>query len=569
MQTLHRRLRGRVPRTSFPESSPVLDPPRQSASAAAASTPQTEVVEALSTDRLPSTIPSTISIKGNPVGAKNTRETDPTIPVVETDFAELPDGTLVEMIEDPTNPSRSLLAVYKNGAVECVERYRDGDRVLLPPARTGLLKHVRLPQGAERHGGMLDLFGRVAELLGACLDINPDSRFMMTLFVLATQFPEKLPFAPYLALVGPPGAGKTTALRVLALLCRRSLSTTDISPAAFYDVCHRVSPTLLIDETRTAGNVRTLLHLLRSSSARGFVSLRKDNVRMAYGPKILSWVELPNDAMLNSRCIIIPMQRTRRTDLRSPDDRQVIEVAASARKRLLQFRFEHFNNLAVPKTPDKVQLSSRPLDLYRALALPVAEDQEFCDVLAGLMAAQRSFQSPLLPPAQASAVRILFKAIHQFPQEGGVRLSALTAAMKGDLASLGEPSLVNERKVGDLLTALGLTNRTRTNLGYVLWLSRADRIRIHSLARDHELDCGLAQLFQSCDLCGKPSEAPPISSAEQHPNRSDVNGEKPSGEGREHRERRPGSPRRQTSRKRGGNSALHRPQVPRLLPEDD
>ena len=81
--------------------------------------------------------------------------------------------------------------------------------------------------------------------------------------------------------------------------------TADITSAAFCDLCHRMHPTILIDETRTAGQPRTLLHLLRSSSSRGFVGLRKNKAQLAHGPKVLSWVELPNDAALNSRCIII------------------------------------------------------------------------------------------------------------------------------------------------------------------------------------------------------------------------------------------------------------------------
>jgi hypothetical protein len=141
--------------------------------------------------------------------------------------------------------------------------------------------------------------------------------------------------------VGPPGSGKTTALRILSLVWRRSLLTADITSAAFYDFCHRMHPTILIDETRTAGEPRALLHLLRSSSSRGFVGLRKDKAQLAYGPKVLSWVELPNDAALNSRCIVIPMHRTSRTNLKSPDDPKVLEFAERVRMRLLQFRFEN------------------------------------------------------------------------------------------------------------------------------------------------------------------------------------------------------------------------------------
>src|SRR4029077_18099847 len=41
--------------------------------------------------------------------------------IVETDFAELENGTLVDLVQDPGNPSRTLLAVWKDGQL----RYQD------------------------------------------------------------------------------------------------------------------------------------------------------------------------------------------------------------------------------------------------------------------------------------------------------------------------------------------------------------------------------------------------------------------------------------------------------------
>ena len=181
-------------------------------------------------------------------------------------------------------------------------------------------RHVSLPQGAEAYGGLRRLMGDVGRLLAACLDVDINSLLLMIAHVFCTWFPEKLPFAPYLAFVGPPSSGKTTALRILSLLCRRGLATSDLTSAAFYDVCHRMHPTILIDETATAGDQRTMLHLLRSSSTQGFVALRKGQAQLAYGAKVLSWVELPNDAAFNSRCIIIPMRRSTRVDLKGPND---------------------------------------------------------------------------------------------------------------------------------------------------------------------------------------------------------------------------------------------------------
>jgi len=462
------------------------------------------------------------------------------LPEHEVDFAELQDGTLVEMIENPADPTKSLLAVYRDGNVQIAEQWRDGNRVLVPLPRAGqVVKHIRLPAGSEPFVGLEDLMSSVACFFKSCLDVEVSWRMLMTAFVLSGWFPEKLPIAPYLALLGPPGSGKTTAMRILSLLCRRSLLTSDISSAAFYDVSHRLGPTLLIDETATAGHPRTLLHLLRSSSSPGFVSLRKDKAQMAYGPKVLAWIELPNDAALNSRCIIIPMHKTSRADLISPDDPRVLQFAKKVRMRLQQFRFEHYRSLSVPKVPADVQLSSRALDLYRALALPFGADQVFCNILAHLLSAQRQFQSRVLSATQASAVRVLYSLIHIDPSAPGYRLSGLTTEMKGDLASRGEPSRLNERKAGDILTSLGLTNRSRTNTGYVLWLERSDRVRIHEMARDYEVDGTGAN--QNCDMC-KEITASPASSTPEAADEKQVRSDQAKREHRERGERRERGP---------------------------
>jgi hypothetical protein len=456
--------------------------------------------------------------------------THPTKPVVEIDFAELTDGSLVEMIEDPANPAKSLLAVYNNGAVRYTDELHDGNRVLVPLSRTDeMLKHIRLPQGAEPYGGLWDLIWDVGLLLGRCLDVELSCWPLMIAYVLSSWFPEKLPVAPYLALVGPPGSGKTTAMRILSLVCRRSLLTSDITSAAFYEVSHRMGPTILIDETITAGHSRTLLHLLRTSNSPGFVSLRKGKAQMAYGPKVLAWLELPNDPALNSRSIIIPMHRAARTDLMSPNDPDVLSIAKNVRMRLLQFRLENYKLFSLPKIPPEVEFSSRTLDLYRALALPLGEDQEFCKGFAQLFAAQRQFQPPLLSPAQASALRVLWGFIHEHLTGGGIWLCDLTTEMNLDLASRGEPSGLNERKVGNSLTSLGLTNRTRKNAGYVLWLNRSARVLIHKAVLDYEVDVVPSEpdTQGTCDICVKPSTASPSSSGGEVPTETKTSVEKP------------------------------------------
>jgi hypothetical protein len=208
--------------------------------------------------------------------------------------------------------------------------------------------------------------------------------------------------------------------------------------------------------------------------------------------------------------------------------------------RLQQFRFEHYHSISIPKVPADVRISSRVLDLYRALALPFGEDQEFCKTLAFLIAGQRQFQSRLISAAQASCIRVLYALIHGNPATAGYRLSRLTTEMEADLASRGEPSKLNERKVGDILTSLGLTNRSRKNTGYVLWLERSDHVRIHEMAREYEVDGTNSN--QNCDLCKETSAASTTSSTPEATEGKQVRSDKAKREPRERREHRERGP---------------------------
>jgi hypothetical protein len=423
-------------------------------------------------------------------------------PALEVDFAELSDGSMAEMIEDPQDATRTLFAVHRNQSISYADRVEDDGRILMPLSRENEnVKYVRLAQGAGPYGRVQNLEKEVGLILRACLDLDANSLTLMTAFVISTWLQEKAPIAPYLALVGPPGSGKTTAMRVLNSICYRGILTGDISASAFYDLCHRIRPTLLLDETLTAGRPRELIHLLKVSSTPDAVSLRKGSARLAYGPKVFAWLELPNDAALNSRCLILPMHRTSRTDLKDPNEPQMLESANAARKHLLHFRLEHFKHSVVPNSPSEVGLSARPLDLYRAIAFPFAQDPQVCLRLARLVAQQREHQSQMLSPAQASLLRVLYLSIHQREKYPATRLKVLTAAVNHDLLKRGETHKLNERKIGDILTSLSLTNRTRTNTGYVLWLTRLDRERIHVSFRDYMIEEMSEYPFKKCALC--------------------------------------------------------------------
>jgi hypothetical protein len=407
------------------------------------------------------------------------------LPIIETDFAELEDGSLVEMIEDPEKSSRTLLAIFKAGEVRYAQRHKSAGQVLVPiPREREIVRHVRLPRGARPYESVASLLREIDAIFSCCLDLEEKYRFLLASFVLSTWFIERLPVAPYIALVGLPCSGKSTVLRLLRLLCRRSLLTADITSAALYRVCDRLTPTLLIDETGTAGKRKDLFHLLRAGTSRDVIALRRDQSFSAFGAKVVSWTELPNSAALNSRCIVVPVHETKRTDLKRLTDTGILEAAADLQKQFLQYRFEKYRYLSLPRIPGDERLHSRARDLYEALALPMGENREACQRLVDCFAVQQYFNREPLYPTYSAVLTFLNYRIHTYRSSlpsGPLRIGQLTDSVNSFLQWEGERFRLSPKQVGAALTALGMLNRKRTSMGWEILIDRQDEKRIHEL----------------------------------------------------------------------------------------
>jgi len=264
-------------------------------------------------------------------------------------------------------------------------------------------------------------------------------------------------------------------------------------------------PTLLIDETSTAGERRILFHLLRTGTTRDTVALRRDESFKTFGAKVISWIELPDDAALNSRCVVIPLHETHRTDLTRSTNPDIQHAAEDLQRQFLQFRFEKFKGLKLPKVQGDEVLHSRARDLYEALALPIGEDPEICELLVGLFKTQQKSNREPLSRCQAAVLQTLFIGIHTPTKKGTIAIRYLTTMVNCFLRSNGDGFQISPRRVGAALTSLGLTDRDRTNTGWVLTVDRKAQEFIHELmaayGSDEEIPLLRAESRQRCDFC--------------------------------------------------------------------
>ena len=440
------------------------------------------------------------------------------LPGVETEFAELENGTLLELIESPWNPQDLALATYdttfnernateesrdgKDGPADCGPEYRFHGRPYIPISRDNpIVKQVRLARGIGRYAPKAAaLVERIQLLLRQCLELEEDYPFLLACFIVATWLIDCLPIAPYLALVGLPQSGKTTALTLMRLLCRRSLLTADITSAAFYRACDLLNPTVLIDETATMGQKQALFHLLRTGTTRDVIALRQNHSYRTYGAKAFTWTELPADEALNSRCIVIPMQESWRASLSRPLDPKIVEAADVLQIDLLMYRLKNYRKLNLPRISGDERLHARTRDLYQALAFSLGGDSKLCARLLKCCERQQDLNREPLSPPRTAVLESLFERIHTHRADDGFLIGEFTKDVNCALVQAGERRRLNPREVGGVLTTFGFINRRRTNRGWMIWLGRSAEKRIHFLMTVYGIRC-------STDVLSSPERA--------------------------------------------------------------
>jgi hypothetical protein len=248
-------------------------------------------------------------------------------------------------------------------------------------------------------------------------------------------------------------------------------------------------------------------------------ALRKDQSFKAYGSKAVSWIELPNDAALNTRCIVIPLQETKRTDLKKTSDPEIRKVADDFQKKLLQYRLANLNSLTLPRVEGDHRLHGRHRDMYEAFARAIG-DPAICEKLVIAFEDLEKRNIEPLPPNHTAVLRILFLLVHTVEcfSLGWWTVGDVAGYVNHWLRSRRESLHLAPRAVGAILTSLGITDHGRCRWGYRVQLNRREIERIHYLVYRYGLDdswddpdpCELSseyrlmiapRAYETCEFC--------------------------------------------------------------------
>jgi hypothetical protein len=445
---------------------------------------------------------------GVALGSQNVLPSGSRRPERAIDFAELGDGTLAEVVEDPMNPSRTRFAIFNQGRVRFADQLEYGGEIFVPIPRSVVgFSDVKLPCGVLPYGSVKRLIGEVLAFIKYGADISISDIGVLAAFVLYSWLADRLLPAVYLSIIGLPQSGKSTLLELLSMICRQPLLVSDISEAAVFRTCHQFSPTLIIDEVEWhSSRTSRLRQLLRAGIGRASRALRIGDCSSSFGPKVFSSLEPSTDAALNSRCLQIVMAETMKRKLVKPGDPRMVSLAKDLRQMLLKFRFNSYRSIGPAPLLGAENLRPRSRDLFCSLAAPVRRSRIIVVTLSNFV---KRHHDPVtrepLGPRQDALLSVLFQVLHHHPPAGSVRVKFLAETTNALLQRSGEKLALTDKATGTILSTLGFKSKCRTNQGWILWFDSDTQKRAHQLLQTHgiaRLEPGTAESFaKSCSAC--------------------------------------------------------------------
>jgi len=248
----------------------------------------------------------------------------------------------------------------------------------------------------------------------------------------------------------------------------------------------RFNPTLLIDELDLDNSSRSadVLRLLRSGSAAGVPAGRNGKLFATYGMKIIASREVPRDAPLLSRCVVVSMLPSG-NETQPFDDVAIRQIAERFQPELLMFRFTNYSTVKSFRLPSGTLQDFTPRMKQVALALvaPIQDDTESASVvLSALRERDRDSEIERALEPEWLAATILFELIHEGPLHS-ILVGGIASSINEKLKFRGEGFRISARKVGAVLKSLGLRTESLGCLGRGLLFTPAINKQIHTVAR--------------------------------------------------------------------------------------
>ena len=400
----------------------------------------------------------------------------------------LPGAELVETVRDPNDPTRLRFLRWQNGIVTLLPSIEHAGTLYVPPdPMQALQSEIILPDGVRPCREPAALIADVVETLAKFIEADRELLVLLASVVLCSWFPDCFEAAPYVWIVGPLGSAKTKLLRLLSCMCRRALLVGDVRAGSLYTLTDFYNPTLLIDELDLDDGSRSadILRLLRTGTVAGVPAVRNGKLFSTYGLKIVASRDVPRDAALLSRSVIVSMLPTG-NETQPLDEVAMHQIAQQFQPEMLMFRFTNYSRVKSFRLRSSAlhDFTPRMKQVALALVAPIqgGDAESVAIVLSALRERDQAAKIERALEPEWLTEENLFRLIHEGPIHS-ILVGGIAASINEKLKFRGEDFRISARRVGSVLKSLGLKTETLGSLGRGLLFAPATRRQIHGVAR--------------------------------------------------------------------------------------
>ena len=221
------------------------------------------------------------------------------------------DGHIIEMMRVKPG-SYALIHQAADGKIEVSRKTIRLNGVTYCPRIDKLIKarHIQIPPMPSReHQDLTSLFPDVSAFIKKYVTLPPDFLTVATAFVIASWIYQRFQWFPYLQFTGPPGRGKSRALKVITRGAYHGHVQAVTTSAVIYSLITQYSVTMAVDEMDVTLDSLTRA-IYREGAERGGSVVRcrgknwgKLEPYSPFGPKLYAGQQPIEDVALNTRVI--------------------------------------------------------------------------------------------------------------------------------------------------------------------------------------------------------------------------------------------------------------------------
>jgi hypothetical protein len=350
-----------------------------------------------------------------------------------------------------------------------------------------------LPNGWDHYGTTEQFFTRIRETIVEQALLSEQASSLLAYWSLSTWFPDALPLAPCLAIIGSPEEGDRV-LRVLSNLCRFPLRMMGINIPDLRTIRRDIPPTLLFYEPNLTKQNATFLGC---STRRGYLLGGWNKCRDFYGSKA---IYLGEDVPVGPKLEwSLQVNVTATTTVRMAPALSDSGVL-SLQRQLLGYRLTNLIKVE-NSTFDAQALPADIRPIANALGACLVDSPKLQDELISWLAPQVEQR---LADRSSSLKGMTIEAILSLAHQGKSKLLAREIATQVNCISKarGEQLEYKPENIGHTLKMLGLLTQRLGKDGRGLVVDQPTLARVHGLAVVYGgVGLDTEDKNQHCSLC--------------------------------------------------------------------